>query len=86
MKAFVSYSVSDNNEFVLTLLSSKLREKNFIVNTSQNFYNNILDYNTMNEINETHLFIGLITGFGNERNRVFQEWQYVYHQNMQVGF
>lgn len=82
MKAFVSYSVSDNNEFVLTLLSSKLREKNFIVNTSQNFYNSILDYNTMNEINETHLFIGLITGFGNERNRVFQEWQYAVSRNI----
>ena len=65
MKAFVSYSVSDNNEYILTLLSSKLRQKNFIVNTSQNFYGNILDLNTMNEIHETHLFIGVITGLGN---------------------
>jgi hypothetical protein len=82
MKAFVSYSVSDNNEFILTLLSSKLREKKFVINTSQNFYNNILDYNTMNEINETHLFIGIITGFGNERNRVLEEWRYAVSRNI----
>jgi hypothetical protein len=82
MKAFVSYSVSDNNEFILTLLSSKLRDKNFIVNTSQNFYSNILDFNTMNEINETHLFIGIITGFGNERNRVLEEWSYAVSRNI----
>lgn len=82
MKAFVSYSVSDNNEFILTLLSSKLRDKNFIVNTSQNFYSNILDFNTMNEINETHLFIGIITGFGNERNRVLEEWRYAVSRNI----
>jgi hypothetical protein len=82
MKAFVSYSVSDNNEFILTLLSAKLREKYFIVNTSQNFYNNILDYNTMNEINETHLFVGIITGYGNERNRVLEEWRYAVSRNI----
>ena len=82
MKAFVSYSVTDNNEFILTLLSSKLREKNFIVCTSQNFYSNILDYNTMNEINESHLFVGLITGSGTESNRVIEEWRYSVQQNV----
>lgn len=82
MKAFVSYSVSDNNEFILTLLSTKLRERNFIVNTSQNFYSGILDGNTMNEINDTHLFIGIITGFGNERNRVLEEWRYAISRNI----
>lgn len=82
MKAFVSYSVSDNNEFILTLLSSKLREKLFVVNTSQNFYSNILDYNTMNDINESHLFIGIITGYGNERNRVLEEWRHATSRNI----
>lgn len=82
MRAFVSYSVSDNNEFVLTLLSSKLREKNFSVSTSQNFFSNTLDHNTMNEISEALLFVGLITGFGNERNRVIKEWQYAISRNI----
>lgn len=82
MKAFISYSVSDNNEYIVTLLSSKLREKNFIVNTSQNFYSNILDFNTMNEINEAHLFVGIITGFGNELDRVLDEWDYSESRNI----
>lgn len=82
MKAFVSYSVTDNNEFILTLLSSKLREKNFIVNTSQNFYSTLLDFNTMNEINDSHLFVGVITGTGIERNRVLEEWRYATTKNI----
>jgi hypothetical protein len=82
MKAFVSYSVTDNNEFILTLLSSKLREKHFIVTTSQNFYSKIIDYNTMSEIGTSHLFIGVITGKGNERNRVLDEWNYAVQRNV----
>jgi hypothetical protein len=82
MKAFVSYSVTDNNEFILTLLSSKLREKNFIVTTSQNFYSNIIDYNTMSEIGTAHLFVGIITGTGTERNRVLEEWNYAVQRNV----
>jgi len=76
MKAFISYSVSDNNDLILTLLSSKLREKKFIVTTSQNFYSKILDFNTKNEIGDSHLFIGLITKGGVERQRVIDEWKY----------
>ncbi len=82
MKAFVSYSVTDNNEFILTLLSTKLREKNFIVTTSQNFYSNIIDYNTMSEIGSAHLFVGVITGTGTERNRVLEEWNYAVQRNV----
>lgn len=82
MKAFVSYSVSDNNEFILTLLSSKLREKKFIITTSQNFYGNIIDFNTMNEISSSNLFVGVITGMGNERNRVIEELNYAIQRNI----
>lgn len=82
MKAFVSYSISDNNEFILTLLSSKLREKHFIITTSQNFYSSTLDYNTLSEINSSHLFIGVITGTGTERQRVLDEWRYAVQRNV----
>lgn len=82
MKAFISYSVTDNNELVLTLLSSKLRERHFAVTTSQNFYGNILDFNTMSEVSSSHLFIGLITGTGVERNRVLEEWRYAGQRNV----
>lgn len=82
MKAFVSYSVSDNNEYTLSLLSLKLREKGFVVSTSQNFYSNVLDWSTMSEINDAHLFIGLITYGGNERSRVLHEWEHAVSKNI----
>lgn len=82
MKAFVSYSVTDNNEFILTLLSIKLREKNFNVTTSQNFYSNTIDYNTMSEIGTSHLFVGIITGSGNEQKRVLDEWNYAVQRSV----
>lgn len=82
MKAFVSYSVTDNNEFILTLLSSELRKKDFIITTSQNFRSNILSYNTLSEIETSHLFIGIITGNGNEKKWVLNEWQYAVKRNI----
>lgn len=82
MKAFISYSITDNNEFILTMLSSRLREQNLTISTSQNFYSNTLDFGTMNEISDSHLFIGLITGTGVERTRVLDEWRYARQRNV----
>jgi len=82
MKAFVSYSVSGNNEFVLTLLSAKLRANNFIITTSQNFYSDTIDHNTKSEISSSHLFVGIITGNGEEKKRVLDEWKYAIKRNI----
>ena len=82
MQAFISYSISDGDEFVLTLLGSKLREKNFVLTTSQNFYAKNLDHQTMQEIKTSHLFVGLITGTGTERARVLEEWNYAVQQHI----
>lgn len=82
MKAFVSYSVIDSDEIILTLLSSELRKKNFSVTTSQNFFNKTIDYNTMSEINSSHLFIGIITDKGEEHKRVLDEWNYAIQRNV----
>jgi len=76
MKAFISYSVNDNNQYIITLLSSKLRQKGFGVTTSQNFYSQALDYSTQYEIRAAQLFVGVITDSGNERKRVLDEWNY----------
>lgn len=82
MKTFVSYSVAGNEEFILTLLSSRLREKDFTVGTSQYFYNKELDLNTMNEIADSNLFLGIILEGGNEKKRVFDEWEYAVLKNI----
>ncbi|PKP26721.1 MAG: hypothetical protein CVU03_02270 [Bacteroidetes bacterium HGW-Bacteroidetes-2] len=36
----------------------------------------------MSEIGTSHLFIGVITGTGNERNRVLEEWDYAVQRNV----
>lgn len=82
MKVFISYSINDNDQYLLTLLVTKLREKFHIVSTSQNFYSNVLDYNTQNEIMESHLFLGVLTGQGLEKNRVQDEWRFAQSRNV----
>jgi hypothetical protein len=73
MRAFLSYSINDRDQTLLTLLSNDLQKRNIDVWTSQNFYNKILDFNTMSQIKDSHLFIGVITKVGIEKNRVIDE-------------
>ncbi len=75
MRAFISYSLNDSEQFVLTVLASKLKEQGFIVSTSHNLFNNMLDPNTFTQLNKSNLFIGLITFTGIANERVFSEWQ-----------
>ncbi|HRE57846.1 MAG TPA: hypothetical protein PLW09_08480 [Candidatus Kapabacteria bacterium] len=75
MRAFISYSLNDAEQFVLTVLASKLKEQGFIVSTSHNLFNNTLDYNTFTQLSKSNLFIGLITFTGNANERVFNEWK-----------
>ena len=75
MKAFISYSLNDSEQYVLTILASKLKEQGFIVATSYNALNNILDYNSFSQLNRSSLFIGLITQTGNANQRVYTEWK-----------
>lgn len=82
MKAFVSYSIGENNDIIVTMLATKLREKKFNISTSQNFYSPTLDYPTMNEIITSHLFVGIITGTAQEVNRVLAEWNYAVQNNI----
>jgi hypothetical protein len=76
MRAFISHSINDEDQYILTLLSSKLRKKEFIITSSKNFYGTTLDYATQKLISESHLFIGIITRQGLERKRVIDEWKF----------
>lgn len=76
MRAFISYSINDTDQYVLTLLSSKLRSQRFVITTSQNFYNSRLDEMTINAILESNLFIGIIMRQSVEKNRVLDEWKF----------
>lgn len=76
MRAFISHSINDKDQYILTLLSSKLRQKGFIITSSKNFYGTTVDYATQNLISESHLFIGIVTRQGLERIRVIDEWKF----------
>lgn len=69
MRVFVSYSFIDKELYLLTLLVSKLREKGHIVQLSDN------NYLSENYINNSELFVGLITNHSHSINNVFNEWQ-----------
>jgi hypothetical protein len=82
MKAFISYSINDKDQVILTLLSLELRRQHFVITTSQNFYTEELDYTTTNQIEECHLFIGIITRKSLEQKRVLKEWEYSKKRNI----
>lgn len=75
MKAFVSYSLNDSEEYILTILSRKLREQGFSIVSSYREYRNTLDYETFSQLSKSNLFIGVITKKGQANKQVFAEWR-----------
>ncbi|WP_298507464.1 TIR domain-containing protein [uncultured Kordia sp.] len=74
MKAFLSYSIKDSDQIIISLLSTQLREKGFHVLTSQNFFSEYVDYTTQNEIDRANIFIGIISNASQYPKRVIDEW------------
>lgn len=76
MNAFISYSIHPNEQYLLTLLAQKLSERGLSSVASYN-QGDFIDGQTLNEIQNAALFIGLITWAGNMRNpsRVFLEFE-----------
>ncbi len=83
MIAFISYSISDAEQYVLTLLAQKLREKGFSVTSNYKQSSHILDFQTINSIKNSELFIGVITNSGNatSTSRVYNELQQAFFHN-----
>lgn len=75
MRAFLSYSLNDSDQFVLTILAKKLKEQGFVVSSSYNYLNQTIDYQTFTQLNKSTLYIGIITATGNANSRVLKEWQ-----------
>lgn len=74
-KAFISYAMQDSEQYVLTLLADLLRAENFQLESSFDHYSNIVSPTVYRKINESSLFIGLITEYGNRNKNVFNEWK-----------
>jgi hypothetical protein len=76
MNAFISYSIGDNEQYILSLLAQKLGGNGINLVTSYN-QSDAIDWQTTNEIKNATFFIGLITKTGRPRKtaRVIQEFR-----------
>ena len=74
-KAFISYAMQDSEQYVLTLLSDLLRSEKFVIDSSFDDYSNVVSQSAFKKINDSSLFIGLITEFGSRNKNVFNEWK-----------
>lgn len=76
MNAFISYSISENEQYILTLLAQKLGENGITLVTSYN-QSGLGDFQAASDIKSAALFIGLITDSGRSARteRVFSEFQ-----------
>jgi hypothetical protein len=76
MNAFISYSINEDEQYILTLLSQKVAEAGLTLVTSYN-QSDWPDPQTANEIKNSVLFIGLMTGSGSlsKRSRVYSEFK-----------
>lgn len=72
MRAFISYSLNDSEQYVLSILARKLKEQGFIVSSSYDMLGGTSDFNA--QLSRSSLFIGIITATGNDTSRVFNEW------------
>jgi hypothetical protein len=72
MQAFISYSLNEQEQFIATLLSYRLRERGFTLIMS-NQYNSV-DITTRNQIFVAQLFVGVISSNGFQWKRVLDEY------------
>ena len=75
MKTFLSYSINDTDQYILTLLSGSLRKMGSRITLSNDFNINVSQLTKVN-IKNSHLFIGILTGNGKEKERVYNEFMF----------
>lgn len=76
MKVFISYSLNDVEQYILSILAKRLKEQGDVVSTGYNTISTFQNNQNLSQINNSNLFIGLITASGNANNNVIIEWQH----------
>lgn len=76
MNAFISYSIGNNEQYILNLLAQKVAETGLALVTSYN-QSDLVSHQTSNDIKNSALFIGLITRLGRlgKTGRVYSEFK-----------
>lgn len=76
MKAYISPSVTDDEQSILSSLSKNIRENGIAPVAGYHKFGQKNSELAFHEINKANLFIGLITGNSTEVERVYNEWQF----------
>jgi hypothetical protein len=72
MKAFISYTLTEQEQYIATLLSYRLREQGFTLILSNN--SEVVDETTKYQIFLSQLFVGVVTINGHQWQRVLGEY------------
>ena len=76
MKAFISFAVNPSEQYIVSILSSILREQTFNITT------NFSSPNSFAGINKANFFIGVVTSNNAEANKkVLADWHFALQQN-----
>ena len=80
MKAFLSYSVSNTDSLVIPRILSLLQGRQVLVNVSERnevlIHPKAINRNNFDQIQSSHLFIGLITKGSRQADNVLEEWRF----------
>lgn len=76
MKAYISPSVAEDEQSILSALSKRIRQSGITLISGYHKVGQNSSELAFHEINKAHLFVGVITEKGNELERVYNEWQY----------
>jgi hypothetical protein len=82
MNAYISYSIGPHEQYILNLLAQKMAEKGMSLVATYNETNRV-DPRTPYDINDSAIFIGLVTKAGStgRTRRVFSEFQIAHQYN-----
>lgn len=74
IKTFLSYSLNDQDEYILSLVSGQLRKKGLSISQSSDFKEKLSEF-TIYDIKTSNLIIGLATRNSDDIDRVQNEWK-----------
>jgi hypothetical protein len=75
MKVFISFSINDKDQFILTNLGVHLSKRGYQIYQSEDFNQSSISSLTKINISKADLFIGLITKKSFEQKRIMSKWR-----------
>jgi len=77
MKAYIAYSLSEDEQYFVSILAIRFGKQNFFTDGSQfDYEGDTPGFRTRNKIKNSHLFLGILTKDGDEFDFVYKEWLY----------